>query len=97
MPFFEPEVHRFTEAVTLRLKVASQLDASSTQITSLSSCLYYVYVYMCLCVQGSAVAVSVQGDGGHRYNDGQWHSIIATRRGAVGTIIVNSQYRGNSS
>lgn len=39
----------------------------------------------------------MQGDGGHRYNDGQWHSIIATRRGAVGTIVVNNQYRGNSS
>ncbi|TMS13118.1 Usherin [Larimichthys crocea] len=47
--------------------------------------------------QGSAVAVSVQGDGGHRYNDGQWHSIIATRRGAVGTIVVNNQYRGSAS
>lgn len=43
------------------------------------------------------MAVSVQGDGGRRYNDGQWHSIIATRRGAVGTIVVNNQYRGNSS
>ncbi len=43
------------------------------------------------------MAVSVQGDGGRRYNDGQWHSITATRRGAVGTIVVNNQYRGNSS
>ncbi|XP_019935888.2 usherin isoform X2 [Paralichthys olivaceus] len=47
--------------------------------------------------QGSAVAVSVQGDGGRRYDDGQWHSIIATRRGAVGTIVVNNQYRGSAS
>ncbi|XP_029281914.1 LOW QUALITY PROTEIN: usherin [Cottoperca gobio] len=47
--------------------------------------------------QGSAVAVSIQGDGGRRYNDGQWHSIIATRRGAVGTIVVNNQYRGSAS
>ncbi|XP_068431767.1 usherin [Clinocottus analis] len=47
--------------------------------------------------QGSAVAVSVQGDGGRRYNDGQWHSITATRRGAVGTIVVNNQYRGSAS
>ncbi|XP_010791101.1 usherin [Notothenia coriiceps] len=47
--------------------------------------------------QGSAVAVSVHGDGGRRYNDGQWHSIIATRRGAVGTIVVNNQYRGSAS
>ncbi|XP_008295345.1 usherin-like, partial [Stegastes partitus] len=47
--------------------------------------------------QGSAVAVSVQGDGGRRYNDGQWHSITATRRGAVGTIVVNDQYRGSAS
>ncbi|CAB1442996.1 unnamed protein product [Pleuronectes platessa] len=46
--------------------------------------------------QGSAVAVSVQGDGGRRYDDGQWHSIIATRRGAVGTIVVNNQYRGDA-
>lgn len=42
------------------------------------------------------MAVSVQGDGGHRYNDGQWHSIRAMRQGAVGTIVVNDQYRGNS-
>ncbi|XP_070688414.1 usherin [Pempheris klunzingeri] len=47
--------------------------------------------------QGSAVAVRVQGDGGRRYNDGQWHHIIATRRGAVGTIVVNNQYRGSAS
>ncbi|XP_056269140.1 usherin isoform X3 [Pseudoliparis swirei] len=47
--------------------------------------------------QGSVVAVTVQGDGGRRYNDGQWHSIIATRRGAVGTIVVNNQYRGSAS
>ncbi|XP_075319241.1 usherin [Odontesthes bonariensis] len=47
--------------------------------------------------QGSAVAVSAQGDGGRRYNDGQWHSITATRRGAVGTIVVNNQYSGSSS
>uniref|UniRef100_A0A672FK37 Usher syndrome 2A (autosomal recessive, mild) n=1 Tax=Salarias fasciatus TaxID=181472 RepID=A0A672FK37_SALFA len=47
--------------------------------------------------QGSAVAVSAQGDGGRRYNDGQWHSITATRRGAVGTIVVDDQYRGSAS
>uniref|UniRef100_A0A4W6FW95 Usherin n=1 Tax=Lates calcarifer TaxID=8187 RepID=A0A4W6FW95_LATCA len=47
--------------------------------------------------QGSVVAVSVQGDGGRRYNDGQWHSITATRRGAVGTIVVNNQYRGSAA
>ncbi|XP_069030560.1 usherin [Embiotoca jacksoni] len=47
--------------------------------------------------QGSAVAVSVQGDGGRRYNDGQWHSITATRRGAVGTIVVNDQYSGSAT
>uniref|UniRef100_A0A3B4TAI5 Usherin n=1 Tax=Seriola dumerili TaxID=41447 RepID=A0A3B4TAI5_SERDU len=47
--------------------------------------------------QGSAVAVSVQDDGGRRYNDGQWHSIIATRRGAVGTLVVNNQYKGSAS
>lgn len=43
------------------------------------------------------MAVSVQSDGGRRYNDGRWHHIIATRRGAVGTIVVNNQYRGNTS
>ncbi|XP_028328840.1 usherin isoform X1 [Gouania willdenowi] len=47
--------------------------------------------------QGSAVAVSVQGDGERRYNDGQWHSITATRRGAVGTIVVNDRYKGSAS
>nr|XP_040024120.1 usherin isoform X2 [Gasterosteus aculeatus aculeatus] len=47
--------------------------------------------------QGSAVAVRAQGDGGRRYDDGQWHSIIAARRGAVGTIVVNNQYRGSAS
>ncbi|KAM6942982.1 usherin [Xenentodon cancila] len=47
--------------------------------------------------QGSAVAVSVQGDGGRLYNDGQWHSITAVRRGAVGTIVVNDQYSGSAS
>uniref|UniRef100_A0A3Q3B8L8 Usher syndrome 2A (autosomal recessive, mild) n=1 Tax=Kryptolebias marmoratus TaxID=37003 RepID=A0A3Q3B8L8_KRYMA len=45
----------------------------------------------------SAVAVGVQGDGGRRYNDGQWHKITATRRGAVGTIVINNQYSGNYS
>lgn len=40
--------------------------------------------------------MTVHGDGGRRYNDGRWHSITATRRGAVGTIVVNDQYRGNS-
>lgn len=39
----------------------------------------------------------MQGDGGRRYDDGQWHSIVATRRGAVGTIVVNNQYRGKCS
>nr|XP_046239587.1 usherin [Scatophagus argus] len=47
--------------------------------------------------QGSAVAVRVQDDGGRRYDDGQWHSIAATRRGAVGTIVVNNQYGGSAS
>lgn len=39
----------------------------------------------------------MQGDGGRRYNNGRWHSITATRQGAVGTIIVNNQYRGKCS
>ncbi|KAM4602923.1 usherin [Polymixia lowei] len=47
--------------------------------------------------QGSAVAVGVQDDGGRRYDDGKWHSVMATRRGAVGTIVVDDQYRGNAS
>ncbi|XP_077419247.1 usherin isoform X1 [Vanacampus margaritifer] len=47
--------------------------------------------------QGSVVAVSAQGDGGRRYDDGKWHQVVATRRGAVGTIVVNNQYRGRSS
>nr|XP_061796460.1 usherin-like [Nerophis lumbriciformis] len=47
--------------------------------------------------QGAMVAVSAQGDGGRLYNDGKWHHIMAKRRGAVGTIVVNNQYRGSSS
>ncbi|KAK2854220.1 hypothetical protein Q5P01_006881 [Channa striata] len=47
--------------------------------------------------QGSAVAVSAQGDGGRSYSDGQWHSIVATRRGDVGTIIVDGQHRGSAA
>nr|XP_057944950.1 usherin isoform X3 [Doryrhamphus excisus] len=47
--------------------------------------------------QGSVVAVSAQGDGERLYNDGQWHHITATRQGAVGTIVVNNQYRGSAS
>lgn len=39
----------------------------------------------------------MQGDEGRRYNDGQWHSITATRRGAVGTIVVDNQHRGKCS
>ncbi|XP_035991625.1 usherin [Fundulus heteroclitus] len=47
--------------------------------------------------QGSAVAVGVQGDRERRYNDGQWHSIVATRQRAVGTIVINHQYSGSAS
>lgn len=43
------------------------------------------------------MAVTVQGDEGRRYSDGQWHSITVTRRGAVGTIVVDNQYRGKCS
>uniref|UniRef100_A0A4W5K1J1 Laminin G domain-containing protein n=1 Tax=Hucho hucho TaxID=62062 RepID=A0A4W5K1J1_9TELE len=46
--------------------------------------------------QGWAVGVGVEGDGGRSYNDGQWHSIMATRKQAVGTIIVDDQYQGNT-
>ncbi|XP_072555094.1 usherin isoform X5 [Paramormyrops kingsleyae] len=47
--------------------------------------------------QASATAVSPEDDGGRRYNDGQWHHVIATRTQAVGTITVDGQYRGSSS
>uniref|UniRef100_A0A3Q2FNI0 Usherin-like n=1 Tax=Cyprinodon variegatus TaxID=28743 RepID=A0A3Q2FNI0_CYPVA len=47
--------------------------------------------------QGSAVAVGLQDDGGRHYNDGQWHSLRATRRGAMGTVVINHQYSGNFS
>ncbi|XP_014832285.1 PREDICTED: usherin-like isoform X1 [Poecilia mexicana] len=47
--------------------------------------------------QGSAVAVGVHGDGNRRYNDGQWHNIVATRQRAVGTITINHQYSGSAS
>ncbi|KAG9336281.1 hypothetical protein JZ751_002628 [Albula glossodonta] len=47
--------------------------------------------------QDSAVAVSPQNDGGKRYNDNQWHHVVATRHQAVGTIIVDNQYRGFGS
>uniref|UniRef100_A0A3B5LYR8 Usher syndrome 2A (autosomal recessive, mild) n=1 Tax=Xiphophorus couchianus TaxID=32473 RepID=A0A3B5LYR8_9TELE len=46
--------------------------------------------------QGSAVAVGVHGDGNRRYNDGQWHNIVATRQRAVGTITINLQYSASS-
>ncbi|CAL8404780.1 unnamed protein product, partial [Boreogadus saida] len=46
--------------------------------------------------QDSAVAVGVQDDGGRRYDDGEWHSVTATRHGAVGTIIVDHQYQGRA-
>ncbi|KAL7861382.1 hypothetical protein SRHO_G00128230 [Serrasalmus rhombeus] len=38
-----------------------------------------------------------QNDGGRRYNDNQWHRLIATRKQAVGTIIVDDQYSGSAS
>ncbi|XP_037397596.1 usherin [Pygocentrus nattereri] len=47
--------------------------------------------------QASAVALSPQNDGGRRYNDNQWHRLIATRKQAVGTIIVDDQYSGSAS
>ncbi|XP_049320201.1 usherin isoform X1 [Astyanax mexicanus] len=47
--------------------------------------------------QASAVALSPQNDGGRRYNDNQWHRLIATRKQAVGTIIVDDQYTGSAS
>ncbi|TRY59648.1 hypothetical protein DNTS_027391, partial [Danionella cerebrum] len=47
--------------------------------------------------QASAVALSPRNDGGRRYNDNQWHHLIATRKQAVGTIIVDDQYRGSTS
>ncbi|XP_016124971.1 usherin [Sinocyclocheilus grahami] len=47
--------------------------------------------------QASAVALSPSNDGGRRYNDNQWHHLIATRKQAVGTIIVDNQYSGSAS
>ncbi|XP_076156222.1 usherin [Alosa pseudoharengus] len=47
--------------------------------------------------QASAVALSPEGDEGRRYNDNQWHHVIATRKQAVGTIIVDNRYRGTAS
>ncbi|XP_052001042.1 usherin [Xyrauchen texanus] len=47
--------------------------------------------------QASAVALSPHNDGGRHYNDNQWHHLIATRKQAVGTIIVDNQYSGSSS
>ncbi|XP_056624652.1 usherin [Triplophysa dalaica] len=47
--------------------------------------------------QASAVALSPRNDGGRRYNDNQWHHLIATRKQAVGTMIVDSQYSGSGS
>uniref|UniRef100_A0A3B5M4G7 Usher syndrome 2A (autosomal recessive, mild) n=1 Tax=Xiphophorus couchianus TaxID=32473 RepID=A0A3B5M4G7_9TELE len=47
--------------------------------------------------QGSAVAVGVHGDGNRRYNDGQWHNIVATRQRAVGTITINLQYTSSEN
>ncbi|KAJ7988957.1 hypothetical protein DPEC_G00314570 [Dallia pectoralis] len=47
--------------------------------------------------QGRAVAVGVEGDGGRSYSDGQWHSVMATRKQAVGTIIVDDQCQAKAS
>ncbi|KAF5890052.1 usherin isoform X1, partial [Clarias magur] len=45
----------------------------------------------------SVVAISPQDDGGRSYNDNQWHRLIATRTQALGSIIVDDQYRGSAS
>ncbi|XP_062312043.1 usherin-like, partial [Osmerus eperlanus] len=47
--------------------------------------------------QGSAVAVGLQGDGDRKYNDNQWHLVMATRKQAVGTIMVDDTFTGNAS
>uniref|UniRef100_A0A8C1J3X3 Usherin n=1 Tax=Cyprinus carpio TaxID=7962 RepID=A0A8C1J3X3_CYPCA len=47
--------------------------------------------------QASAVALSPHNDGGRRYNDNQWHHLIATRKQAMGTIIVDNQYTSATS
>ncbi|KAM9466939.1 usherin [Clarias gariepinus] len=47
--------------------------------------------------QASVVAISPQDDGGRSYNDNQWHRLIATRKQALGSIIVDDQYRGSAS
>ncbi|KAF7704133.1 hypothetical protein HF521_021205 [Silurus meridionalis] len=47
--------------------------------------------------QASVVAISPQDDGGRKYNDNQWHRLIATRKQALGTITVDDQYHGSSA
>ncbi|XP_066526697.1 usherin [Hoplias malabaricus] len=53
--------------------------------------------YFLFDAQASAVALSPQNDGEKRYNDNQWHRLLATRKQAVGTIIVDDQYSGTAS
>ncbi|KAK3537246.1 hypothetical protein QTP70_004660 [Hemibagrus guttatus] len=47
--------------------------------------------------QASVVAISPQNDGERRYDDNQWHRLIATRKQALGIIIVDDQYNGSAS
>uniref|UniRef100_A0A8D0L665 Usherin n=1 Tax=Sphenodon punctatus TaxID=8508 RepID=A0A8D0L665_SPHPU len=47
--------------------------------------------------QGSAVAVTPTNDNGRKYNDNNWHHILATRNQAFGKIIVDGWYTGSSS
>lgn len=42
------------------------------------------------------VAISPEDDGGRKYNDNQWHRLIATRKQALGAIIVDDRYHGNN-
>ncbi|KAK1793453.1 hypothetical protein P4O66_011830 [Electrophorus voltai] len=53
--------------------------------------------YFLFDAQASAVAVELSGDGGRKYNDDQWHHVVAARTQAVGTIIVDDQYSGSAS
>uniref|UniRef100_A0A4W4GYM7 Usher syndrome 2A (autosomal recessive, mild) n=1 Tax=Electrophorus electricus TaxID=8005 RepID=A0A4W4GYM7_ELEEL len=52
--------------------------------------------YFLFDAQASAVAVELSGDGGRKYNDDQWHHVVAARTQAVGTIIVDDQYSGSA-
>ncbi|XP_022099403.1 usherin-like isoform X2 [Acanthaster planci] len=47
--------------------------------------------------QGGIAAVTPTNDRGRRYDDGQWHRVLAVRNGVIGTITVDGVYTGQSS